>query len=113
MTVQQLKNQLLALTPAEQVEAIEILTKVINNDSSGISKNPEVCGGDACFEHTRIPVWLLVSLRYQGSTDAELLAFYPQLCAVDLVNAWAYDKAYPEEIATAIQAEKEAMESII
>ena len=35
------------------------------------------------------------------------------LYAVDLVNAWAYAKAYPEEIETAIREEKEVMESAI
>ncbi len=58
-------------------------------------------------------MWLLVSLCYQGSTDAELLTFYAQLRAVDLVNAWAYAKAYPEEIETAIREEKEAMDYAI
>ena len=113
MDLEELKTQLLALTPTEQAEAMEILTKIISNGSSRITKTPGLCGGDACIEHTRIPVWLLVSLSYQGSTDAELLAFYPQLRAVDLVNAWAYAKAYPEEIETAIREEKEAMESAI
>ncbi|NEQ36576.1 MAG: DUF433 domain-containing protein [Okeania sp. SIO3I5] len=111
MTIKELETQLLALTPTEQAEAIEILTKIINNDSSRITKTTGVCGGDACIENTRIPVWLLVSLRSQGSTDAELLTFYPQLRAVDLVNVWAYAKAYPEEIETAIREENEAMES--
>ncbi|MGK7943793.1 MAG: DUF433 domain-containing protein [Microcystaceae cyanobacterium] len=108
--MKELKTQLLALTATEQAQAIEILNKVINSESSSISKTTGVCAGEACIGNTRIPVWLLVSLRDQGSTDAELLSFYPQLRAVDLVNAWAYAKAYPEEIETAIKEEEEAME---
>ena len=68
MTLKELKRQLLGLTPTQQVEAIEILTKSINNGSSRITKTVGVCGGDACLKDTRIPVWLLVSLRDQGST---------------------------------------------
>ncbi|NCS50366.1 MAG: DUF433 domain-containing protein [Microcystis aeruginosa BK11-02] len=110
MTLKEIKTQLLALTPTEQAEAIEMLNKMINSDSSRITKTAGVCGGEACVENTRIPVWLLVSLRHQGSTDAELLSFYPQLNASDLVNVWAYAKAHPEEIETAIKEEEEVME---
>lgn len=28
-------------------------------------------GGDACIANTRLPVWLLVSLRQQSASDAE------------------------------------------
>ncbi|GCA91904.1 DUF433 domain-containing protein [Microcystis aeruginosa] len=109
MTLKELKTQLLALTPTEQAEALEMLNKMINSDSSRVTKTAGVCDGEACIENTRIPVWLLVSLRHQGSTDAELLSFYPQLNAGDLVNAWAYAKAHPEEIETAIKEEEEVM----
>ncbi|NER97110.1 MAG: DUF433 domain-containing protein [Symploca sp. SIO1B1] len=64
-----------------------------------------VCGGDACIGKTRIPVWGLVSLRYQGASDARILEGYPQLTAADLVNAWAYAEAYPEEIEEALREE--------
>jgi uncharacterized protein (DUF433 family) len=45
-----------------------------------------VCGGNASIAKTRIPVWLMGSYRRQGSSDAELLDFYPHLNAADLVN---------------------------
>lgn len=107
MTLQSLEPQLLALTPSEKATAISILTRNLNNGSLGITKTPNICGGDACIANTRIPVWLLFSLHRQGSSDAELLQFYPQLSAVDLVNAWAYVNAYSEEIEAAIQLEIE------
>lgn len=106
MTLQSLELQLLALTPSEKATAISILTRNLNNGSLGITKTPNICGGDACIANTRIPVWLLVSLCRQGSNDAELLQFYPQLSAVDLVNAWADTNDYSDEIAT-IQLEIE------
>jgi uncharacterized protein (DUF433 family) len=108
MTLQSLEPQLLALTAGEKATAITILTRNLNNGSLGITKIPNICGGDACIANIRIPIWLLVSLRRQGSNDAELLQFYPHLNAIDLVNAWAYAAAYPEEIETAIQEEAEA-----
>jgi uncharacterized protein (DUF433 family) len=108
MTLKELESQLLALTPTEKAEAIQILTQTLSNGSLGITKTPGVCGGDACIAKTRIPVWLMVSYRRQGSSDAELLDFYPHLSAADLVNVWAYADAHPTEIEEAIRKNEEA-----
>ena len=64
----------------------------------GIDKTPEVCGGDACIRHTRIPVWALVQLRQLGTDEADLLRTYPILTAEDLVNAWSYYQSHTAEI---------------
>ncbi|MBD2743709.1 DUF433 domain-containing protein [Coleofasciculus sp. FACHB-1120] len=108
MTIKELENQLLALNSVEKAEAIQILTQTLSNGSQGITKTPTVCGGDACIAKTRLPVWLFVSLRQQGASDAELLKFYPHLSAADLVNVWAYADAHPDEIETALQEQDEA-----
>ncbi len=108
MTLKELETQLLALTPTEKAEAIQILTQTLSNGSLGITKTPGVCGGDACIAKTRIPVWLMVSYRRQGSSAAELLDFYPHLSAADLVNVWAYADAHPTEIEEAIRKNEEA-----
>lgn len=108
MTLKELETQLLALTPTEKAEAIQILTQTLSNGSLGITKTPGVCGGDACIAKTRIPVWLMESYRRQGSSDAELLDFYPHLSAADLVNVWAYADAHPTEIEEAIRKNEEA-----
>lgn len=110
MTLKELEAQLLSLNPNEKAEAIRILTQTLSNKSLGITKTPEVCGGDACIVNTRLPVWLFVSLRRQGANDAEILKFYPHLSAADLVNVWAYADAHPEEIETALQEQDRAME---
>lgn len=107
MTLKELENQLLALTAIEKAQVLQLLTHSIGA-SRGITKTPGVCGGEACIGNTRIPVWLLVSFRHQGSSDAELLSFYPHLSAADLVNAWAYAEAYSSEIADAIRRNEEA-----
>ena len=108
MTLKELETQLLALTPTEKAEAIQILTQTLSNGSLGITKTPGVCGGDACIAKTRIPVWLMVSYRRQGSSDAELLDFYSHLSAADLVDVWAYADAHPTEIEEAIRKNEEA-----
>jgi uncharacterized protein (DUF433 family) len=110
MTLKELEPQLLALTPTEKAEVIQILTKNLSNGSRGITKTPDVCGGDACIDKTRIPVWLMVSWRRQGMSDAELLNLYPHLTAADLVNVWAYADAHTDEIEEAIRNNDEAMQ---
>jgi type III restriction enzyme len=72
----------------------------------GVTKIPGVCGGAACIKGTRIPVWLLVGLRRQGATDADLLSAYPSLSPNDLAAAWQYYEANREEIDEAIEQEE-------
>ncbi|MBW4632460.1 MAG: DUF433 domain-containing protein [Iphinoe sp. HA4291-MV1] len=113
MTVKEFKIQLLALNPTDKAEAIQILTKTLSNGSLGITKTPGVMGGDACIDKTRLPVWLFISLRRQGATDAELLNMYPHISAADLVNVWAYADAHPDEIEIALREQEEAMQQEI
>jgi len=108
MTIQKLETQVLSLNLADKAKLISILTQNLTNGSLGIKKTLGVCGGDACIGNTRIPVWVLVGYRRLGSSDAELLKCYPHLTAADLVNAWAYADAYPEEIETAIRENEAA-----
>jgi uncharacterized protein (DUF433 family) len=110
MTLKELETQLQSLTTTERADAIQILMQSLNHPSRGITKTIGVMGGDACLANTRLPVWLFVSLRHQGSTDAELLEAYPQLNAIDLVNVWAYADAHAEEIAIALQEQEDAMQ---
>lgn len=113
MTLQELEAQILALNPTEKAEVLQILTRELSNGSRRIVKTPGVIGGDACLDRTRLPVWLFVSLRRQGSTDAELFNSYPQLTATDLVNVWAYAEAYPDEIEAAlVQQERAELEDL-
>lgn len=102
MTFQELETQLIALSHADKVRAIQILAKSVDSDSLGIEKTAGVCGGDARIIGTRIPVWVLVEAKADAYSDADLLTSYPTLSAMDLVNTWAYAKAFPEEIAQSI-----------
>lgn len=107
MTLQRLEPELLALTPNEKAQAIQILAQSLGNSWRGIEKTPGVCGGDACIVGTRIPVWVLVNARNLGISEAQLLKDYPTLSATDLTNAWVYATVYPVEIATAIKENEE------
>lgn len=108
MTFTELKSQLLSLTPAEKAEVIQLLSQSLANTWEGIEKTPGVMGGDACIRQTRIPVWLLVSYRRSGLSEAKILDNYPALSSVDLANAWSYAQAFPNEIEAAIQKHHEA-----
>ncbi len=108
MTLKELQPQLLALTPEEKAQAIQFLAQSLSNFWPRIQKTPGVMGGDACIRQTRIPVWLLVSYRRQDATDAHILEGHPDLSAADLVNAFSYAEAYPDEIERALLEQEEA-----
>ncbi|MEG4033921.1 DUF433 domain-containing protein [Microcoleus sp. w1-18aA5] len=102
MTLKELEKQLLALTPAEKTQAIQLLVQSLSNTWQGIEKTQGVCGGDARIAKTRIPIWSLVNYRILGASDVRILQDFPHLSAADLANAWAYAEAHPEEIEAAI-----------
>lgn len=108
MTLQQIQSQLLALSPDEKTQAIQILSASLDGSWPGIQKTPGVMGGDACIRQTRIPVWLLVSLRQQGATETYLLEDYPDLTAADLTNAWLYAENNAEEVNAALRRQDAA-----
>ena len=110
MTIPELEAQLLALTPSEKAQIIQLLTQSLKNSGRPITRTPGVMGGDACIDKTRIPVWLLASYRNDSATDAFILDCYPHLSAADLVNVWAYTEAYPDEIESAIRQQDDADE---
>jgi len=72
-----------------------------------VQQTPGICGGHACIRNTRIPVWVLVSLRQQGANDRELLENYPSLTSEDLIAAWDYYKQYGSELDLAIATQNE------
>lgn len=99
MTLHEIENAIDELTLDEKNRLLRHLRRDV-----GITRHEDVSGGDACIAGTRIPVWLLVSLKAQGATEADLLLDYPSISAEDLAAAWAYAEANPEEIQAAIRA---------
>jgi uncharacterized protein (DUF433 family) len=81
--------------------------------SSRITKTPGVCGGDACIDAHRIPVWSLVGLRRLGADDAKILTAYPTITAADLEAAWEYNEANREEIDRNIRENEEGDEGLV
>lgn len=108
MTTQEIEHQFLNISLADRVAIIQRLTKNLTKSGKGITKTAGVWGGEACIAGTRIAVWLLVEAQQLGITEAQLLQDYPHITAADLVNAWTYAEAYPEEIAVVILANNEA-----
>jgi uncharacterized protein (DUF433 family) len=113
MTLKELESKILALTPAEKAQVIQFLSQNVGNAGQGIEKTLDICGGSACLINTRIPVWILVEARQLGITEAELLQDYPHISAADLVNAWAYAAAFPEEIEAEIQENAAVMQETL
>ena len=71
MTLHEIENAIAELTPAEKNRLLSQLRRDV-----GIERRADVMGGDACIAGTRIPVWLLASLKAQGATEADLLQFH-------------------------------------
>ena len=76
---------------------------MLRTSAASVSKRPDIQGGDACINGTRIPIWVLVNYRRLGVSDAELLRGYPALTAADLEAAWEYAAANSQEIDSAIE----------
>ncbi|BAY07640.1 DUF433 domain-containing protein [Calothrix sp. NIES-2098] len=102
MKLEELEQHLLALSPSEKVQAIQLLAQSLGSSWQGIEKTPRVCGGEARIAKTRIPIWVLVEARRLGYSDADLLTSYPNLTSTDLANAWTYAEAHADEIELAI-----------
>jgi len=66
--------------------------------SEGIVSRQGVCGGRACIDGTRIPIWVLERARQLGATETKLLEMYPDLSLPELANAWRYVDSHRDEI---------------
>ena len=108
MTRRDLEAELASLSKAEKAEVVRNLAQQISDAWPGLEKSPGVAGGAACIVRTRIAVWVLENYRRLGWTEARILANYPTLRAADLVHAWSYVDAHPEEIEKAIRENEAA-----
>lgn len=96
------------LTRAEKAQVLQQVARDLGGAFPGIESRPDGSGGEACITRTRIPIWLLVQARQLGPSEAELLLAYPALNAEDPANAWAYYRAYRDEIDREIAANETA-----
>lgn len=104
----QLQQIISELNSAERAQVLQWIVRDLGDAFPGIHSDPRVCGGDPSIVRTRIAVWMLVRLRQQGATEADLLRNYPVLQAEDLANAWAYARSHQAEIDTQIAEHKDA-----
>jgi uncharacterized protein (DUF433 family) len=98
MPLQELENIIANLSQGEKAQVLQWVARDMGNAFPGVESTPGVSGGEACIIRTRIPVWVLVQLRRQGTSEADLLHSYPTLRAQDLANAWAYARSHQAEI---------------
>lgn len=105
MTLQELQSQVLQLSVSDRWQLVQTLLTSLQpeeGNNPGIEKSRGICDGYARIANTQIPVWVLVEARQLGSSEADLLKTYPDLSASDLVHAWNYAAAHPQEIDQAI-----------
>lgn len=76
--------------------------------SSRIHKNPAVCG-DACIQHTRIPVWSVIHAQQLGASAGEVQNYFvTPLTSSDIQAAVDYYGDNKEEIDEQIRLNEEA-----
>lgn len=63
-----------------------------------ITKTPGVCGGSACIDETRIPVYVLEGLYRQGANMDTFRQAYPQLSQDQINAAMSYAILNKEEM---------------
>ncbi len=96
--LQEAQRLLAEMTSEEKAQLLRSIARELGDETSGIERAPDICGGAARIVRTRIPVWVLEQARRLGTSEAELLRAYPALHAEDLAHAWAYAAAHAEEI---------------
>ncbi len=104
MTFDTIRDAVLHMPKGDQVRILTLVALEVADAHPGIDFKDNVCGGSARIIRTRLPVWLLESLRRGGKTDAELLAAYPSINAEDLANAWNYARTHHDEMDREIAA---------
>lgn len=76
---------------------------------SHITKNPEVCGGKACIDATRIRVIDVMQAQSEGYTPEQIRTlFAAPLTLAQVYSALAYADENPQEIAADFASEASA-----
>ena len=55
-----------------------------------IIANPNICGGEPCIRHTRIPVYVILSHLAAGEDYETILNNFPKLTKNDILSAINY-----------------------
>ena len=73
---------------------------------SHVTKDPEVCGGKACIDGTRIRVMDIVALKRQGLAPEQMLEAYSSLNLAQVYAALSYYYEHPEEIEASFEEDR-------
>ena len=80
---------------------------------SHITKDPEVCGGRACIDGTRIRVLDIVGLHRRGMKAEDMLKTYAsQLTLAQVYAALSYAYDHPDEIEAALEEDRRVADQI-
>jgi uncharacterized protein (DUF433 family) len=79
---------------------------------SHITKDPEVCGGRACIDGTRIRVVDIASLQREGYTPQRMLEVYPSLNLAQIHAALSYYYENLQEIEEALEQDRTVADRI-
>ena len=79
---------------------------------SHITKDPEVCGGRACIDGTRIRVVDIAYLQREGYTPERMLETYPSLNLAQIHAALSYYYENQQEIEHALQEDRAVADKI-
>jgi uncharacterized protein (DUF433 family) len=107
-TLQEAEKLMSTMTRGEKAQLLQWVVRDLGDAYPGIDSTPGVCGGESCIVRTRIPVWVLEQARRLGTSEADLLRYYPTLRAEDLANAWAYVRSHQKEIEQEIRENEAA-----
>ena len=79
---------------------------------SHVTKDPQVCGGKACVDGTRIRVLDLVCLMRQGLSPQGMISAYPSLNLAQVYAALSYYHENAQEIDSDLERDREAADRI-
>lgn len=79
---------------------------------SHITKDPEICGGRACIDGTRVRVLDIAALAYGGQTPSQIQSAYPALSLAQVHAALSYAYEYPKEIEAQLEEDRRLAERI-
>jgi uncharacterized protein (DUF433 family) len=110
--------------PEEAASAIEILettpygkvgfvmSTAAKTVYSHITKDPDVCGGRACIDGTRIRVVDIACLQRGDYTPERMLEVYPSLNLAQIHAALSYYYENPPEIESALEEDRDIADKI-
>ena len=79
---------------------------------SHITKDPEICGGRACIDGTRVRVLDIAALADGGQTPSQIQSAYPHLSLAQVHAALSYAYEYPKEIEAQLEEDRRLAERI-